>query len=74
MEPDKKKNIYAIANCGVEFVVAIVIGAIIGVWLDRYFDVYPVLTIIFFVFGSIAGYWNVLFYMKKQDTNDKNSK
>ena len=45
---------------GTELVAAVVVGTIIGFILDNWFDTKPVLIIIFFLFGSAAGIFNVI--------------
>ena len=45
---------------GTELVAAVAVGVIIGFILDNWFGTKPVLIIIFFIFGSAAGIWNVI--------------
>ena len=45
---------------GTELVAAVAVGVIIGFILDNWFGTKPVLIIIFFIFGSVAGIWNVI--------------
>lgn len=59
---EDKNNSSSMMMCGVEFVSAVIVGAVIGIWLDNYFDKFPLFLIIFFVLGSIAGYFNVVRY------------
>lgn len=42
-----------------EFVAGIVVGAIIGWWLDKWFHTTPILLIVFLTLGTAAGFWNV---------------
>ena len=42
-----------------EMVAAVVVGTIIGFILDNWFDTKPVLIIVFFLFGAVAGIVNV---------------
>lgn len=75
MSEDGKQQLLRAANCGIEFAAAVFIGVVIGLWLDRYFDKFPLFMLIFLVFGSVAGYWNVLHYVKaldKKNTEKKN--
>ena len=44
---------------GTELVAAVAVGSIIGFILDNWFDTKPLLIIIFFLFGAIAGIINV---------------
>jgi len=50
---------------GTELVAAVVVGVIIGFILDNWFGTKPILIIIFFIFGSAAGIWNVIKAAKK---------
>jgi len=43
-----------------ELVSAVVVGTIIGFILDSWFDTKPILILIFFLFGAIAGIVNVI--------------
>lgn len=43
-----------------ELAAAIIIGALIGYWLDGYFGTSPWLMLIFFVLGIFAGFFNVV--------------
>ena len=45
---------------GTELVAAVVVGTIIGFILDGWFDTKPILILIFFLFGAIAGILNVI--------------
>ena len=42
-----------------EFVAGIVVGAVIGWQLDKWFGTSPILLIVFLTFGTAAGFWNV---------------
>jgi len=43
-----------------ELVAAVLIGTFIGFILDSWFDTKPILILIFFLFGAIAGIVNVI--------------
>ena len=45
---------------GTELVAAVVVGIIIGFILDSWFGTKPILILIFFLFGAIAGIVNVI--------------
>lgn len=64
MSNDDKKRLLMVANCGVEFAVAVFIGSMIGLWIDRYFDKFPIFLVIFFLFGCVSGYLNVIRYIE----------
>ena len=43
---------------GTELVAAVVVGTIIGFILDNWFGTKPILIIVFFLFGAVAGIMN----------------
>ncbi len=59
------------SSIGFTVAFSIFIGVAIGVWLDREFDTWPWLTILFTIFGIIAGFRNYFRYMKKQERDQK---
>ena len=69
---DEKKGIF-LGNAfklGTELVAAVVVGTIIGFILDNWFDTKPILIIVFFLFGAIAGIVNVIRAAKKMQNED----
>ncbi len=50
---------------GTELVAAVAVGSIIGFILDTWFGTKPLLLILFFLFGSAAGIYNVIKTAKK---------
>ena len=52
-----------------DLVAAVVIGSIIGFLLDSWFDTKPLLIIVFFIIGVIAGILNVIKVAKKMQKN-----
>ena len=54
---------------GTELVVAVAVGSIIGFILDNWFGTKPLLIILFFLFGSAAGIYNVIKTAKKMQEN-----
>ena len=58
-----KKNGVLLGNAfklGTELVAAVVVGTIIGFILDSWFGTKPLLIIVFFLFGAVAGITNVI--------------
>ena len=56
---------------GTELVAAVAVGTIIGFILDNWFGTKPLLLILFFLFGSAAGIYNVIKAAKKmQESKD----
>ena len=54
-----------LSTVGMVIVFATVIGVYIGFKLDQWFNTSPWLTILFFLFGMIAGFKNLFTYAKK---------
>jgi len=50
----------ALSTVGIAFVLAVVIGATIGYWLDRLTGLSPLFFILFFFLGLAAGIVNVV--------------
>ena len=59
------KDLAYFSSLGISVALAIFIGLGIGVWLDRKFDTSPWLTLIFLVFGIIAGFRNIALVIKR---------
>ena len=57
--PETVRTIGALSTVGFSFVLAIVMGAAIGWWLDKTLGTSPWLFFLFFVFGIVAGILNV---------------
>ena len=68
---DRKKGVF-LGNAfklGTELVAAVAVGSIIGFILDNWFGTKPLLIILFFLFGSAAGIYNVIKAAKKMQEN-----
>ena len=59
------KELAYFSSLGISVALAIFIGLGIGVWLDRKFDTPPWFTLIFLVFGIIAGFRNIALVIKR---------
>lgn len=61
------RTLGALSTVGFSFVLAVLIGALFGWWLDRLlgFDKYPAFFLLFFVLGLVAGVLNVFRASKK---------
>jgi ATP synthase protein I len=57
--PETVRTIGALSTVGFSFVLAIVMGAALGWWLDKTLGTRPWLFFLFFVFGFVAGILNV---------------
>ena len=67
IKTDRKKGVF-LGNAfklGTELVAAVAVGSIIGFILDNWFGTKPLLIILFFLFGSAAGIYNVIKTAKK---------
>lgn len=61
------RTLGALSTVGFSFVLAVMLGALLGWWLDKLFKMerYPVFFLIFTLFGIIAGMLNVFRASKK---------
>lgn len=59
------KGIAMLASMGIAMVVSTFIGLLMGIYLDRYFETKPWLTIVFLIFGIAAGFRNIYLMVKK---------
>ena len=72
LEKADKKGIF-LGNAfklGTELVAAVVVGTIIGFILDNWFGTKPILIIVFFLFGAVAGIVNVFKAAKKMQGDE----
>ena len=56
---------------GTELVAAVIVGTIIGFILDNWFGTKPILIIVFFFFGAIAGITKVIKTARKMQKDIK---
>jgi len=66
----------SISTIGLHLVSGIVVGVLIGYYLDKFFNTSPILTILFFFFGIIAGFRNMYkdvqkYVLNNEDNNEK---
>jgi F0F1-type ATP synthase assembly protein I len=59
------RNIGAMSTVGLSFVLAVVLGALAGLWLDGLLGTSPWLFLLFFFLGVVAGVINVYRMAKK---------
>jgi ATP synthase protein I len=59
------KDLAYYSSLGISVSLAIFIGLGVGIWLDRKFDTSPWLTLIFLLFGIIAGFRNIALVIKR---------
>ena len=56
---------------GTELVAAVIVGTIIGFILENWFGTKPILIIVFFFFGAVAGITNVIKAARKMQKDIK---
>ncbi|MDH4266444.1 MAG: AtpZ/AtpI family protein [Deltaproteobacteria bacterium] len=74
VEEDKKKlykKVVRYSTIGLEMGFSVAIGVAIGYFLDRFFKTGPWLTLIFLIFGVIAGFRSLFSLMKSVDRNER---
>lgn len=54
---------------GFQLAVSVVVGVMVGRWLDTRWETTPWLTIVGMLLGSGAGFWNLLRLLKWKDPN-----
>jgi ATP synthase protein I len=54
------RQLAGLSSLGITFAASIAIGAAIGIGLDRWLETSPWFTILFFLFGVAAGFFNLL--------------
>ncbi len=54
------RQLAGLSSLGITFAASIAIGAAIGIGLDRWLKTSPWFTILFFLFGVAAGFFNLL--------------
>lgn len=59
------KGLYELASIGITLASATFIGLLIGIYLDDWLNTKPWFTIIFLIFGIIAGFKNLYYITKK---------
>ena len=68
MDEDKRKlyrMLAVLSTVGMVIVFATVLGTYIGFKLDKWLNTSPWFTILFFIFGVIAGFKNLFTYAKR---------
>ena len=75
---ENKKNLLKtlgmVSGMGISFVLAIIIGVLMGLQLDKWFGTAPWFFFIFLLFGIVAGFRNLYIITKRVIKRDENSK
>ncbi len=69
------RTLLGYSSLGIEMGLCVVIGLLIGHYLDKYFTTYPYLTVIFMIFGIIAAFravYSAYKRLKREDERDNN--
>ena len=67
---DNIRSVLSYSSLGIEMGLSVAIGIAIGYFLDKYFETYPVLSIIFMLFG-VAASFKVIFRVLKQSQKEE---
>jgi len=62
------------SSVGTSLAFSVIIGSAMGWWLDKLFGTKPWLFLIFMVLGIIAGFKNMIYFLKKTDLYDEDPK
>jgi ATP synthase protein I len=74
---DVDKFVKRMANAssvGTSLAFSVLIGSAMGWWLDKTFGTKPWLFLFFMVCGIIAGFKNMIYFLKKTEIYDEDSK
>lgn len=66
----KMRSLLSLSSLGLELGISVVIGIVLGYFLDSVFKTYPYLTIVFTIFGIISGFRTVYRIAKKLERQD----
>lgn len=61
---DQKENLLKFINCGIEFTTPIIVSVMLGIWIDKKFNFFPMFLVIFLLIGCAAGYANIKRYLE----------
>ncbi len=73
-DPSTLKQFLSASQIGINLVVATFVGLAIGYGLDSLFDTSPYLTLIFLVFGIVAGFIGVFRIVRKDISQGNDNK
>jgi len=61
------------SSVGIQLVLSTFAGFAIGYFLDKFLKTFPWLTIVFFLFGIVAGFYDLVRVARKQNGTGKKS-
>ena len=70
-EPSSMRDLLWVSTLGVNLVVATAVGVVVGHYLDKWLKTQPVLTIIFFLIGTVAGFRQIYIEIRKMGKEDE---
>lgn len=68
------KEVGPYLGLGTQLAATVVLMLYLGKFLDGYFNIYPILTIIFALFGGFAGVYNFIITVLNLNKKSKNDK
>lgn len=71
---DVVKSVLNYSSLGLEMGLCVAIGIAFGYFLDRFFQTYPYLTIIFMIFGIAAAMKTIFVLLKKIERENERDK
>jgi F0F1-type ATP synthase assembly protein I len=74
VDNDKKKfykSLGVLSSIGISVVLAIIIGVLIGRWLDGLFGTSPLFFFIFLFIGIVAGFRNIFVIVSREVRKDE---
>ena len=77
--PDEEKkrligDLRLYGSLGIEMAASVLIGTLIGYWLDKWLGTQPWILIIGFIFGAAAGFRNLFRFLSKEDQHREKEK
>ncbi|MCX8070781.1 MAG: AtpZ/AtpI family protein [Thermodesulfovibrionales bacterium] len=73
MNENLKDFLYA-SSVGIHFVLCTIVGLAMGYFLDKFFNTFPYMSIIFFIIGISAGVKELIRIAKKERQKDIHGK
>lgn len=70
MNSSMKDFLYA-SSVGIHFVLCTIVGLAMGYFLDKFFNTFPYLSVVFFIIGISAGVRELLRIAKRERQKDK---
>lgn len=73
-ERNKYQGWLRFSAMGLELGLAVIVGLLLGQWLDGQFGTDPWLTLLFLIFGMIAGFRSVYRLLREVQTQQQNER